>query len=89
MCDVCDPYFRPVPIGSDAAFRSQISAVNDAVIAGRLRLVDGSQPWPINASATMPIASYHAFTCRCAQVFVLQRGGCSAAGDQWRALDAR
>ncbi len=84
MCDQCDPYFKPVPIGADAAFREQHGRIQAAVADDILEALDG-EPWPGGAAPPRCLRQTYACT-RCAQLFILERGGCSAFGDQWRPL---
>jgi hypothetical protein len=87
MCDSCDPFFLPVPVGSQAAYRAQIDRLDTAMRAELLELVEGSCPWSTLAALPTPAAARHLFTCTaCAQLFILERGSCSALGDQWRPL---
>jgi hypothetical protein len=87
MCNQCDPFFLPVPVGSQSAYRGQIERLSAAVQEGILELVEASCPWQSLASPSLPACARHVFTCSlCAQLFILERGGCSALGDQWRPL---
>ena len=84
MCDQCDPYFKPVPVGADAAFREQHGLIQAAVADDLLEPLDGA-PWTDGAPA--PRCFRRTYGCtRCAQLFILERGGCNAFGDQWRPL---
>ena len=86
MCERCDAFFKPVPVGTGAAYGEQCGRVQAAVADEILELVDGTAPWPA-AGPRPPTQVRHAFSCTaCAQLFILERGGCSAFGDQWRPL---
>ncbi len=87
MCDLCDPFFLPVPVGSATAYRALVERLTPVLAARTLELVEGSCPWPALQAASPPRRARHLFSCAaCAQLFVLERGSCSALGDQWRPL---
>ena len=93
MCERCDPFYKTVPVGGGAAWRDQVARVQAAIAEGILEDMGGSPPWPAVAAAASAAASAAAgcvrltFACAtCAQVFLLERGGCGPFGDQWRAL---
>ncbi len=93
MCERCDPFYKTVPVGAGAAWREQVDRLQVAVAAGVLEDTGGSPPWPAVAAAADRPGSPAAgcvrltFACAtCAQVFLLERGGCGPFGDQWRAL---
>lgn len=90
MCDRCDPFFKTVPVGAGAAWREQVARLRAAVAAGVLEDTGGSPPWSAvaaGAATAAPACARLTFACAtCAQVFLLERGGCGPFGDQWRAL---
>jgi hypothetical protein len=87
MCETCDPFFLPVPVGTQAAYRAQLARLRLAERDDCLALVESSTPWPLPEAGPLPPAARHLFSCQsCAQLFILERGGCSALGDQWRPL---
>ncbi len=87
MCDRCDPFFLPVPVGSATAYRAIVARLAPVLAEETLELVEASSPWAGLLGATPPPAARHVFSCTaCGQLFILERGGCSVLGDQWRPL---
>jgi len=87
MCDRCDPFFLSVPVGSASAYRALVDRLTPVLAEDTLELVEASCPWAGMQAGPLPRAARHVFCCTaCAQLFILERGGCSALGDQWRPL---
>jgi hypothetical protein len=87
MCDRCDPFFLPVPVGSATAYRALVARLAPVLGEETLELVEASCPWAELQAGAPPRAARHLFACTaCAQLFILERGSCSALGDQWRPL---
>ncbi len=88
MCAVCDPWHMAVAVATPAAWRAQVervqAAIGEAAIGeDGLEVVEGPSPDP--ARPTGP--RKHVLQCtRCAQLFILEAGGCHLSGDQWRPL---
>jgi hypothetical protein len=84
MCDTCDAFFLPVGVGADKAWREQLARLRQALHDEVLAIVGGKMP----AEGTAP-ASCERITASCTvcgQLFLLERGMCSAFGDQWHPL---
>jgi hypothetical protein len=84
MCDNCDPFFLPVGVGADRAWREQLTRLRQAVADDVLAIVGGELP-PGN-SVPPSCARITASCTVCGQLFLLERGMCSAFGDQWHPL---
>jgi hypothetical protein len=84
MCDQCDPFFLPVGVGGDRAWQGQLERLRQAVVDGVLDVVGGELPTA--AEAPPACARLKASCTSCGQLFLLERGMCSAFGDQWHPL---
>jgi hypothetical protein len=78
MCPQCDPYLAPMPMPEAAAYAAALDRARSAQRDGVFDVVEET------------IAGGHArhlFSCtQCAQLFILEVGGCHVLGDQWRPL---
>ena len=78
MCAQCDAFHDPIHLGDAEAYRTALTRACTAADAGDLEAVE---------EATAPGQARHVFACTlCAQLFILELGGCHVLGDQWRPL---
>ncbi len=84
MCDNCDPFFLPIGVGAERAWREQLTRLRQAIHDGVLEVVGGHLPPDQTTPATC--ARITSSCTVCGQVFLLERGMCSAFGDQWHPL---
>lgn len=84
MCDACDEFFLPVGVGADRAWREQLDRLHNAVDNDVLAIVGGTLP---TKGTTPKCCERITASCTtCGQLFLLERGMCSAFGDQWHPL---
>jgi hypothetical protein len=84
MCDQCDLFFLPVGVGPDRAWRQQLDRLRTAITDDVLAIVGGQMP--ADGTAPPTCARITATCTLCGQLFLLERGMCSAFGDQWHPL---
>ena len=78
MCAQCDAWHDSVRLPDAAAHAAALTRAQSAVLTNDLELVEES---------TSPAQARHVFACtQCAQLFILEFGGCHVLGDQWRPL---
>ncbi len=83
MCAACDHWHTEVTVATPATWRVQVERLLTEVADGELETVEG--PALDAAPATRP--RKHVLQCaHCAQLFILEAGGCHVSGDRWRPL---
>ncbi|HYE07508.1 MAG TPA: hypothetical protein VEL07_18470 [Planctomycetota bacterium] len=83
MCATCDPWHVAVAVATPVAWRAQVERVQAAIAEDELEVVEGPRPETDRPAG----ARKHVLQCtRCAQLFILEAGGCHLSGDRWRPL---
>ncbi len=83
MCTGCDAWHEEVSVASPTAWRAQVERLQAAMAEGDLEPVEG----PALDASTPAGPRKHILQCtRCAQLFILEAGGCHLSGDRWRPL---
>lgn len=78
MCAQCESFHDSVRLGDAHAYAAALARAQRATDAGDLEAVETS---------TAAGHARHVFACTlCAQLFILEVGGCHVLGDQWRPL---
>ena len=78
MCAQCDAFHDPQRLADRDAYRAALTRARIAVAADELEAVE---------EAVAEDRARHVFACTlCAQLFILEVGGCHVLGDQWRPL---
>ena len=78
MCAQCDRFHDSVRLADAGDYTAALNRARTAVAGDELEAVEES---------VADGCARHVFACTlCAQLFILERGGCHILGDQWRPL---